>query len=89
MNEMPFIPEFREAKERNLWIKENADYFTVTRRRRSSYLREEKPSLEEAIAFANRLVERDSEFRCLIYAVYNIHDTLVATVSKDGAKYHE
>ena len=89
MTDMPFLPEFRQAKERSKWITENASYFTVIRRKNRSYLREEKPTLAEAVSYAQRLIERDQEYRFLIYAGAGIHDTLAATVSIEGVKYHE
>ena len=86
---MPYIPEFREAAARNKWIVEHATYFTIIRRQKRQYLREEKPSFEAAEKVAQRIVKRDATARLLIYAVAGIHDALTATVSVDGTKRHE
>lgn len=88
-DEMPFIPEFREYRERNKWIRDHATYFTVIRRRNRSNLREERPTLGEAEALAKEHIADDANVRCLIYAISGIHDTLVATVSAKGVAYHE
>ena len=90
MNKMPLIPEFSEYKQRNKWIKENADYFTVVRRRNRRYERYTAPSFEEATALAQKYLRGDTEnTRWMIYAVAGIHDTLVATVSAEGIKDHD
>lgn len=86
---MPFIPEFREAAERNRWIITNAQYFTVIRRKNRSYLREECATMDEAEALAKRMLRDDPNARFLIYAVALGHDTLAATVSTDGVKHHQ
>lgn len=88
-NVMPFFPEFSDAKARNKWIKQHANYFTVVRRVFRSYERTEVPSFDEAIKTAKNLINRDESKRYLIYAVYDIHDALVATVTRDKVVVHE
>ena len=85
---MPFIPEFSDANTRNKWIVDNATYFTIIRRKNRQYLREERPTFEEAEACAKKLLERDPHGRFLIYGVYEAIDALAATVSVDGTKKH-
>ena len=86
----PYIPEFTQYKDRNKWIIENAEYFTVIRRHKNSILREERESLESAIALAQKWVQRDHDARFLIYGVtHDNHDALACTVSIDGIKHHE
>lgn len=89
MKKMPFIPEFREAKARNQWIFDHADYFTLYRRKGRSVEKEEHPSFDEAVARAKTLIQRNADARYLIYAVFNNNDTLAATVSSDGVRRHE
>ena len=86
---MPFIPEFREAKERNKWIRDNAQYFTVIRRQDRRYERDEVYTFDEAVTLASNRIKRIPDLRFLIYAVAAGHDALVATVSSDGVKEHE
>ena len=86
--EMPFIPEFQKADERNKWIKDNASYFTVIKRKGRRYIREEQPTFDLAVQLAQKRLEQDSDSRYMIYAVYRQSDTLVATVSSDGVKEH-
>lgn len=89
MTEMPFIPEFKEAKERNKWIVDHAEYFTVIRRKNRRNIRDECATLVKAIERAQELILEDNSIRCLIYAVAGIHDTLAATISAEGVKYHD
>lgn len=89
MNTMPFLPEFSGYKERNKWLFENAGYFTLYMRKGRSILKEEHPTWDVVEQRAKKLIERKSDSRFLIYAVYGIHDTLVATISKDGTVRHE
>lgn len=86
----PYIPEFTQYKDRNKWIIENAAYFTVIRRYKRRYQREERATLETAIELAQKLVQQDNTARFLIYGVsHDNHDALAATVSSEGIKYHE
>lgn len=89
MTTMPFIPEFTEYKARNKWIFDNADYFTIYRRKGRSVEKEQYPSFDEAVARAQQLIQRHPDMRYLVYAIVGIHDALVATVSSDGIKRHE
>jgi len=87
MNDVPFIPEFSKAEERNKWIKDNAQYFTVIRKRLRRYERDECWSLAEAVQLAQRRLERDpGKQPLLIYAVAGGHDALAATVHPDGVR---
>ena len=88
-NAMPYIPEFSGYKERNKWLFENAISFTLFMRKNRTILKEEHRTWDEVEARAKKLVERKPDTRYLIYAVYGIHDTLVATVSVDGTVRHE
>jgi hypothetical protein len=87
MTEMSFIPEFSKAEERNKWIKDNAQFWTVIRKRKRRYERDECWSLDEAVQLAQRRLERDPlKQPLLIYAVAGGHDTLAATVHPDGVR---
>jgi hypothetical protein len=86
---MPFIPEFKQATERNQWIVENASYFTVIRRYNRCYQREECPTFDAAEQFAQRIIKHDPSARFLIYAVAGQHDALTATISNEGTKRHQ
>jgi hypothetical protein len=86
----PYIPEFSHYKERNKWIVDNAQYFTVILRRDLRNYRAERFTLEEAIALANQVLEQYPHASPMIYAVAGGHDTLTATVSKEkGIQRHE
>jgi hypothetical protein len=88
MNKMPL--DFNGYKERNKWIKDNATEFSVVRRRNRRYERYSAPSFDEATALAQKYLQNDKEnSRWMIYAIVGIHDTLVATCSKEGLKLHE
>ncbi len=87
MDEMPFIPEFTKAEDRNKWIKDNAQYFTVIRKRKRRYERDECWTLEEAVQLAQRRLAKDPYMQpLLIYAVAGGHDALAATVHPDGVR---
>lgn len=88
MTEQAPIPDFFDAKARHKWIRDHANYFTAIRRKDRSYLREERPSFDEAVAYAQRQLKRVPDARFMIYAVYGQSDALVATVSADGVKEH-
>lgn len=89
MSNIPYIPEFTKADDRNKWIVDNAKYFTIIRRQNARYEREERPTYEEAIKAAQSFVTRNPNARFLIYAVYNnVTDALAATVSSDGVQEH-
>ncbi len=88
VKEVPFIPEFSKADERNKWILENSQYFTVICKRNRRYDRDECWSLEEAINLAQRRLLRDPLHPLLIYAVAGGHDTLAATVYIDEVRKH-
>jgi hypothetical protein len=86
MAEMPFIPEFKEAKERSQWIINNAEYFTIIRRKNRRNLREEAKTLDEAIQIAQRMIAAEPDMNCLIYGVWQNYDTLAATLTREGVK---
>jgi len=89
MKDVPFIPEFTKADERNKWIKDYAQFFTVIRRRNRRYERDECWSLEEATQLAQkRLAHDELKQPLLIYAVAGGHDALVATVYAEGIRNH-
>lgn len=89
MTEMPFIGEFSSYKERNKWIVENAQYFTIIMRHQRSNKRAERDTFEEAVALANRVLEQYPEKHLMIYAVAGGHDTLTATVSLGRIQRHD
>ncbi len=71
---------FTSDDERRKWFTDNADYFTVIRSRNLKNERQERPTLAEAMAEANRIIEGDPTARLLIYAVYGSSDSFVAAV---------
>ena len=89
MGTMPFIPEFTSYKERNKWIVDHAQYFSIILKRNSKYLRSERDTFEEAVALANLVLEQYPHTRLMVYAVAGGHDTLTATVSTDGITRHD
>jgi hypothetical protein len=87
MTDIPFIPEFSKADARNKWIMENAQYWTVIRKRKRRYERDECWSLEDAVKLAQRRLANDPHKQpLLIYAVAGGHDALAATVHPDGVR---
>ena len=66
--------------ERQQWLIEQAQYFTVIRRMDYRYHRVEFPTLPEALAMAKLVVGVDPAARLLIYAVNGNSDTYVCTV---------
>jgi hypothetical protein len=89
MDTMPFIPEFKHYKERNKWIVDHAQFFTIILKRDRKYLRSERYTFEEAVALANQVLEQYPHVRLMVYAVAGGHDTLTATVSTDGVTRHD
>jgi hypothetical protein len=85
----PFIPEFSHYKERNKWIVDNAQYYSIILKRNGEYLRSERNTFEEAIVLANLVLEQHPHARLMVYAVVGGHDTLTATVSTDGVQRHD
>lgn len=62
---------------------EEADYFTVIRRRNCRNERWEFKTLIAALTAAHLMLEDDPEARFMIYAVKGIHDTWVHNVMKE------
>lgn len=87
--DMPFIPEFSNYRERNQWIRDHAQYWTIILRKDRRNYRAERHSLDESIALANQVLQIYPHKSLLIYAVAAGHDTLAATVSTAGVKTHD
>lgn len=83
---MTNMPDFESEKERQQWIINNADYFTVVRRRNLKNERLEFKSLSEAEAGARKLLVDNPDARYLIYAVAGIHDTFVKVIAKEPSQ---
>lgn len=79
---------FISSQERDKWIIENADYFTVIRRQNRRNQRFECQTLKNAIDTAESMVAADPEARFLIYAVAGIHDCFVGHVDKVTLQAH-
>lgn len=79
---MTKMPDFSTEKERQQWIIDNADYFSLILRRDGKNNRAEFPTLADAENGALRLLELDPTARFLIYAVSGVSDVYVKTVSK-------
>lgn len=88
MTDMPFIPEFQRAEERNQWIKDHAQYWTVIYRLNRKNQREECWSFAEAVERAKSLVKNAPTGQLMIYAVAGGHDALAATVNAEGIRSH-
>lgn len=73
---------FSSIAERDKWITDNADYFSVIRRLNRHYSRYEFPTLAEAEAGAERMTSNDPEARYLIYAVAGRSDCWVKTITQ-------
>jgi hypothetical protein len=87
--DMPFLPEFSSYRERNKWIVENAQYFTIIMRHQRSNRRAERSTFDEAVSLANQVLEQYPEKHLMIYAVAGGHDTLTATVSLGRIHRHD
>lgn len=71
MTRSPMPLEFKNADQRDKWITDNADYFTVIQRKNRQYKRIESPNLPAAEKEAHKILAGDPEARLLIYAVYD------------------
>ena len=76
---------FESANDRNAWIIQHADYFTVCRFIDRKRERLEAKTLEEARDIAKILLKQNPK-PCLIYAVQGIHDTYVEMVKPKGTQ---
>lgn len=76
---------FESSQERERWIVDNADYFTVVRYQGPlrGYERHEVPTLAAAHATARKLLAGGGK-PYMIYAVAGIYDCYVATVKPDS-----
>lgn len=72
---------FNSEKEKQRWVIENANYFTVVRFINRSYVRNEVSTLPEAEALASKLVKEYPGSRWLIYAVAEHINTFVKVIS--------
>jgi hypothetical protein len=84
--DIPLIPDFNNYKDRNKWIFDHAQYFTIVRR---GYKTEERHTYDDAVKLAQWTVKLNPDARLLIYAVAAGHGTLAATVSSKGVKVCE
>ena len=77
------MPDFSSSHERDAWVKDHADYFTVVRYLgpRKGYERYEVPTLAEAEQLAGRMAEK-AGVPYMIYAVSGIHDAFMSKVGK-------
>lgn len=75
------VPIFETYQQRDEWIKDHADYFTVVRYLgpRVGYERHEVKSFSEAEALAGRMSEASGRIY-LIYAVCGIRDAFIKKV---------
>lgn len=73
-------PDFRSDAERTAWIVENADYWTVIRRRNLRNEREEFPTRDEAEGWALAHLTAEPDARYMIYAVAGIYSTFVTSI---------
>lgn len=80
------MPDFKRSEERDRWITEHAEYFTVIRVDRKRSERHSTPTLAQAEALASERLKENPEGRFLIYAVYSIHDCFVKSVMKKEDK---
>lgn len=71
---------FTTEAERQKWITDHADYFTIVRRVKLQNIRHTSDSLLGARETARELIAQQPGTRWLIYAVYRNHDTYVETV---------
>ncbi len=71
---------FTSEKQRQLWFAENAEYFTVIRRRAGKNERHELPTIKAALGWAKLLLIDDPSARLMIYAVWGASDHYIATV---------
>lgn len=76
------VPDFKSEPERQKWIIENANYFTIVRLKNRKYIRYETETLAGAHIVASGLVRDNPGTRWMIYAVHDQSDTYVCTVSK-------
>lgn len=73
------MPDFKSSQERDKWMVDHADYFTVGRRSKGRYERFELPTLPEAEKLAGRMAN-EAKAPYMIYAVAGIHDAFVKAV---------
>ena len=80
--------DFKTAKERELWIREHADYFTVVRYLgpRRGYDRTEVPHLDQAIEMARRMaIEAGRAY--IVYAVSGNMDAMICYFDSEGDRH--
>jgi hypothetical protein len=81
MSKSPMPVHFRNADERDRWITDNADYFTVIRRQNLKTIRNEAPDLETARKLALGIIKDNPKVRLIIYAVHGQMSAYVKTLS--------
>lgn len=86
---MKQIPEFTSEIDRQKWFITNADYFTAITRYNRQNIREEKPTLAEAKAYAKAALSKNPAYRSfMIYAVVNGSDTFVQAVLRTNDNHN-
>ena len=70
------MPDFKTIEERQQWIMEHADYFTVFRLVGRNRYRYECPTLAKAEELARSLSLQERGSRWMIYAVHGVMDSL-------------
>ena len=80
--------DFETAKERNQWIADHADYYTVVRQLgpRRGYERHEVKTLAEAIEMAGRMAGQAGK-PYLIYGVAGTRDAMICFIDQEGNKH--
>jgi hypothetical protein len=73
------MPDFKDPDQRTQWIKEHAERFTCSYRKRTVIVHTEHPSLHEARRAAWFLTQAVNG-SVMIYAVYGPHDSWIETV---------
>jgi hypothetical protein len=71
---------FANAKEREEWITNHADYYTTVRMIQRKYDRQEHKTLKDARTHAHLLLAKDKSKPVLIYAIHDNSDTYVEMV---------
>ena len=81
--------DFQTAKERDQWILDHSEYFTVVRHLgpRRGYERHEVKTLPEAIEMAGRMAKQAGR-PYLIYAVAGRRDAIICYVDQEGNRHN-
>lgn len=79
---------FASGKERDQWIKENAQYFTVVRYLgpRKGYERHEVKTQDAAVELAGQLAQK-AGIPYMVYAVAKLHDAMICYIDREGKRH--